>query len=144
MKNKKNILFVFFISIVFSMSFIYAQETNQTDNNTIILIQKLPTCERNDTIKIFREIMNSTEIEQYIKEVENFYNNCSLDYIRGKNCGAVWLDLVDHNANLAKERNDLLKEVGRLESFRTSFYTLEIILFILAVILIFNAFKSSK
>lgn len=135
---KKNILFAFFILIAFSIPFVYAQE------NQFVSIQKLPTCEGNDTIKIFKEVMNSTEIEQYIKEVENIANNCSLDYIRGKNCGAVWLDLVDHNANLAKERDDLLKEVGKLEGFRTSFYTLAIVLFVLALILIFKGLKSVK
>jgi len=131
------------ISVVFSIPFIYAQE-NQTDNSTIISIQKLPTCERNDTIKIFKEVMNSTEIEQYIKEVENLYNNCSLDYIRGENCGAAWLDLADHNANLANDKNDLLKEVGRLEGYKISFFVLSGILFVLSIILIFKSLKSDK
>lgn len=140
---KKNILFAFFVLIAFSIPLVLAQG-NQTDNNTIISIQKLPTCEGNDTIKIFKEIMNSTEIEQYIREVENIANNCSLDYIRGENCGAVWLDLVDHNANLAKERDDLLKEVGKLEGYKISFFVVSGILFFLAILLIIKSFKSNK
>ncbi|HUS49086.1 MAG TPA: hypothetical protein VMZ91_02920, partial [Candidatus Paceibacterota bacterium] len=70
MEYKFLFLFLFFIFI--GSSLISAQETNQTDNQTVVISPSpTPTCERNDTIKIFKEVMNATEIEQYIREVES-------------------------------------------------------------------------
>jgi len=141
MEYKFLFLFLFFIFLV-SIPLIYAQENNQTDNQTVVISPSpTPTCERNDTIKIFKEVMNATEIEQYIREVESIQNNCSLDYIRGKNCPAAWLDLADHNSILASKNDDLLKEVGRLEGFKIGFYIFSVLLSISAIILIIKSFR---
>ena len=129
-------LFSFFLILLFAiMSSAQLNETNLT------ITSKIPTCERNDTIKIFKEVLNATEIERYIKDVENLYNNCSLDFVRAENCPAAWLELKDHNKNLALERDNLIKENGKLRGFEISFYIACGILVILAITLIIKSFK---
>ena len=127
---KKTILILLPILLI---GFVLAQ--NETCTNE--------SCSLNEFIKTNITVDNETaSCPEQLEILLDEYNNLTVDYHSGANCGTIRYMLIDNNQKLSDNLKTCNKENGKLEMYKLGFYFCFVVLILVALYWIFMSNKT--